>query len=375
MIKLYFDKKTISIIGANYLKSKLIKGTINKDIIKNIELKYQHFIEFKINSSNLLYTYQKGCVDKNSFNVAIEHYKIQHAQYETQLAIYQAAEEAAQRQNSNTHTRISRPYPPSYPNEKSFVEWGDYTRGSIAYADNFLIPIKNEITPNFSGNFKSFAEYSKYSIPINQINESEWACCPIEKKEIKQLFENTSDNKLIDAISKSLANIYHRDIKCIMTSSDYSYVETVLPVWQLSYEDKGIIKKIYIDEVNGLISGETINDNKVLITSLIKHLSLLSFLIFGLDFFGVKEPITKALGCQILFMAALYLSKKIKTSKSWIIKLSEFFDIDAIPKLFVMPGTDFKNCFESIEAYNNYISSRNQQRIIIKKFDKEYTDF
>lgn len=111
MIKLYFDKKTISIIGANYLKSKLIKGTINKDIIKNIELKYQHFIEFKINSSNLLYTYQKGCVDKNSFNVAIEHYKIQHAQYETQLAIYQAAEEAAQRQNSNTHTRISRPYP------------------------------------------------------------------------------------------------------------------------------------------------------------------------------------------------------------------------------------------------------------------------
>jgi hypothetical protein len=339
MIKPYLNASHIASITADYLNTNSLKSEIGVDCVKKSELVHHHFIDLK-SDIDIEYTYQSGRLDDAAYQSARARYESDYHTYQVAMTQWHAADEAAKRANNpkNPHafgtmgTHAPRPHAPIEPVQSDYIRWGDYYTETITHQNRVTKPVQPERLPRIKDKpFESYAEI-KHFVPAALAEQEGFTFTKVDSALVKGVASSVHDAAASAAVTKALEDYYHRNVTYKISHDRSTYADLIAPIWDVTFEDDSKLKKMYIDEINGVIDGEKIDESKIWTAIFGKHAAVLVALCAAL--MQVMGGFLAFICAGALQWAAFYgLYLYYKTSRDPSDSIAKFLDFFYIREL------------------------------------------
>lgn len=327
MIKPFLTSTHIAQITANYLNDNSLKSEIGGDAVQKSELVLCQYIDL-ISDFDVEYTYQSGSLDRDAYDAAQMRYETSYQQYEIAMLNWQAADEAAKRANKSGTVAL-RPNRPQKPNPDDFVRWGDYYTKTTTHKGNVRKVVKSDRLATIGK--KSFDSYdeSKHLIPDHVAEKAGYVFSKLDVELVKKTVQTIHKPLAISVVTDALKEYYHRDVSHCIVRDRSTYQGLIAPIWEVNFIDDSKTKKLYIDEINGIIVGEKIDESSIWAAIFAKHLTVMFLLCYSLmQTMGGFWAFISALILQWAGFYGLYLhNKTAQKPSSAIAKFLDFFYI------------------------------------------------
>jgi hypothetical protein len=371
MLKPFLNSAQIAQISADYLNANSLKSEIGVDSVIKSELVHHHFIDLK-SDIDIEYTYQSGSLDDDAYQAARAQYETHYRQYEIAKTQWHAADEAARRANNpkDPHafgtmgTHAPRPHAPTEPKREDYIRWGEYYTETIAHQGRGTHPVQPERLPTIKG--KSFESYSemKHFIPASVAEQEGFVFTKIDPIHVKNTAAGIHKTAADAAVADALKDYYHRYVSQKISQNRSTYIDLIAPIWDVTFNDDGKSKKMYIDEINGVIDGEKIDESKVWAAILGKHAVVLVAMCTGLmQIMGGFVAFLLAAFMQWGIFYGLYLYHK--TSQKPSADLAKFLDFFYIRELANQADAKTAHHLDQyligLDAYEAFISYKKQR--------------
>lgn len=346
---------------ACYLNENALKGTIRTDQILSFNLNFYPFLDIKADYE-IKFSYQKGYLNKPSYQQALQLYEIAHNQFESaKSAKIQAYNNAPD--NQKLGLLVGNLQAPTKPKEEDYVDWKEHVSDSTQHKETFLKPVRPKLLPSFIDNPEEIASYlpakllEDSTLPFNSIAEG-------EKNELIKTTLLAAANKVVTAFK--VPKFYSRDLSLEIGANNSICADLYLPIWEITYQDHNENKKVYVDELNGKILGAMIKESDTWSSIIGKHISLLiSLWILTLIVLGEPDTILRFFGLLIaqpaFFIVLNYFQEKSEKKSRFIDYLLNFFYIKELLK------TRGRSKAQTLENY--IIQSDQKKEYIAQKLD------
>jgi hypothetical protein len=360
----FFTSSELQDIAFNYLNTNSIKRVIDKEDIKSSELKFFPFAEAKFNFQ-INYSYLKGEVNTTRFDQAMQTYEVAYQQYQNAKAIHMTrVDNAKQGEKFTLQYGAQAPTAPKKPKTKDFIEFNNLVTEFSECKEDLLIPQDNETTSNYE--LKTLFGYENVKLRM-----------PAEftEKSSENFDAESSINEECTKIATKIANdkvkkIEHRNLSVTISNNKSTYAKILHPLIEVSFSDQGTTRKIYIDEVNGVISGEKINESDIIFAMLFKHFFLLIIFWYAISTtaeLGNFASIILAVIFQISFFVILNKQNKSKKNIKWLGNTLKFFYISEISTIKSKKPTHLLDSyFENFDRSKDYSNFKNECSVQFK---------
>lgn len=371
MLKPFLNSTQIAEITASYLNANSLKSEIGVDAVQKSVLVHHHFVDLK-SDIDIEYTYQSGSLDDDAYQAARAQYETHYRQYEIAKTQWHAADEAARRANNpkdphafgTVGTYAPRPTEPTSPNREDYIRWGEYYTETLSHQSRKTLPVQPELLPVV--NKKSFESYTemKYFLPATVAQTEGYVFSPMDPIHVKNTAASVHQKAAEDEVAVALKDYYHRNVTHRISRNRSSYAHLIAPIWDVTFNDDGKSKKMYIDEINGVIDGEKIDESKVWAAILGKHAVVLVAMCTGLmQIMGGFVAFLLAAFMQWGIFYGLYLYHK--TSQKTSADLAKFLDFFYIRELANQADAKTAHHLDQyligLDAYEAFISYKKQR--------------
>lgn len=375
MIKPYFNATHIAYIAADYLNTNSLKSEIGSDCVKKSDLVHHHFIDLK-SDIDVEYTYQSGSLDDAAYQTAQARYESNYQTYQVAMTQWRAADEAARRANNPKEphafgtmgTYAPKPHAPTEPVRSDYIRWGEYYTETTAYQGRVTKPVQPELLPKIKG--KSFDAYGemKHFVPASVAENEGFMFSKVDPILVKNLAASIHDAAANTAVTSALNDYYHRNVTYKIKRDRSTFVDLIAPIWDVTFEDDGKLKKMYIDEINGVIDGEKIDESKIWGAIFGKHTVVLVALCSGLmQVMGGFMAFICAGALQWAAFYGLYLYHK--TSREPSADLAKFLDFFYVRELANQADTKTQHLLSQyligLDDYEAFVAYQKQRETVI----------
>ncbi len=169
-------------------------------------------------------------------------------------------------------------------------------------------------------------------------------------------------------VTQALKDYYHRNVTHRIIADRSTCADLIAPIWDVTFNDEGKSKKIYIDEINGVIDGEKIDESKIWTAIFGKHTVVLVAMCTG--FMQLMSGFVAFLLAAFLQWGIFYgLYLHHKTSREPSAKLAKFLDFFYIREL--ANQADAKTAHQldqyliGLEAYDEFLAYKKQREVAL----------
>lgn len=358
------SKEALEKCAVSFLNSGSLKRVITSDKVVGAELKFHPFLELNA-EFDVEYAYQKGVFDSSRFDQASQNYQIAYNQYVSAKSLHtQAYNNAKDSQKMNLF--LNPPVEPTRPDKKDYVLWKERITEEAHFEGKLFQPVKPEYLPKINGKNYADSPDIKFSVPVQMIENTEFRVISSSHKEMNDLMQNYCESMAEKVAAEKVKGLQYRDLSNFVKINRSNYANTFLPLWEVTYDDNGKNKKIYIDELNNVICGEMIDESDIWLSIAGKHLSLFIGLWILLTEGGQNNyfiALVSAILIQVTFFVLLKSSNTKNESKSgWSARILNFFHIKELSKSLVSNAKTNSLDFHLREwdGYEKFTESRKQ---------------